>query len=59
MTVLLWGVATIGATWIIAFFIDSQTAIAGAVLMTLACLGVLFIYSILRMNEDRPNSSDR
>lgn len=59
MPLLLWGVAIIGATWIIAFFIDSQAAIAGAVVMTFAMLGVLSIYSILRMNEDRSNSSDR
>lgn len=47
MIVLLWAVATIGATWILALFSDSQAAIAGAIVMTFAVLGVLAIYWLL------------
>jgi hypothetical protein len=43
----LWGVATLGATWIIAYFIGTQAAMAGAVVMTFALLGVAIIYWIL------------
>ncbi|WP_162050283.1 hypothetical protein [Fluviibacter phosphoraccumulans] len=39
--------------WILALYLGSQAAIAGAVVMTLACLGVLVIYSILVRSQDR------
>ena len=51
MLMILWGVADIGSTWIIAFFIGTQEAIAGAVVMTFAVLGVLIIYWFLDYPE--------
>lgn len=47
MLLLLWGVVVIGANWILALFSDSQAAIAGAIVMTFAVLGVLAIYWLL------------
>lgn len=59
MPILLWGGTTIAATWIIAWRIGTQAATAGAILMTLAALGVLVIYSILVRSQDRPSRIDR
>ena len=59
MLIILWGVAVLGSTWIIAWHISTQAAIAGAAVMTFAVLGVLAVYSILRMTEDRPGRTDR
>lgn len=47
MPILLWGGTTIAATWILACFIGTQAAIAGAILMTFAVLGALTIYWVL------------
>lgn len=44
MLVLLWCVATLGATWIIAYFIGTQAAIAGTIVMTVAAIGVVIIF---------------
>lgn len=44
MLLLLLGVAILGSTWIFAWHIGSQAAIAGAIVMTFAILGVLAIY---------------
>lgn len=51
--------AVIATTWILACFIGTQAAIAGAIVMTVACVGAVGIYLILRMTEDRPSRSDR
>lgn len=59
MLVLLWGVATIGMTWTLAWHIGSQAAIAGSIVMTVAVVGVLTIYSILVRSNGRPSSSAR
>ncbi len=37
------GFALMASTWILALFSDSQAAIAGASVMTMACVGVVII----------------
>lgn len=44
--------SSLTSVWIIAWFIATQAAIAGAVIMTLVCIGVLAIYSILLLARD-------
>lgn len=41
------------ATWVMALQIDSQAAIAGAVVMTFSVLGVLIIYWVLTLTQRR------
>lgn len=53
MPILLWGGTTIAATWIIAWRIGTQAAIAGAVTMTIVLLGVLVIYLTLTSHHRR------
>lgn len=53
MVITLSAFALLASTWILALFIDSQASIASAVVMTLATLGVLIIYSILVRSQDR------
>lgn len=48
MPILLWGGTTIAATWIIAWRIGTQAATAGAVVMTVAAVGILVIYFTLK-----------
>ena len=38
------GFALMASTWILALFSDSQAAIGGAIVMTVAVLGVLAVY---------------
>lgn len=45
--------AVIATTWIIAWHIGSQAAIAGAVVMTIVLLGVLVIYLSLNSHHRR------
>lgn len=52
MLILIFGVATIAATWIMAGYLSTQAAITGAVVMTLAVVGVLTIYFFLRAQDD-------
>lgn len=53
MLALVWSVAVIGATWILAWHVGTHAAILGAVVMTFAALGMLIIYSILARTQDR------
>lgn len=51
MLIFIWSFATLAATWILALFIDSQAALAGAIVMTVAVLGVLAIYWVLSWTQ--------
>lgn len=43
----IWSLALCACLWIVAWELDTQAAIAGAVIITLAILGVLAIYWVL------------
>lgn len=54
MLLLLWGVVVIGATWILAWHLGTQAAIAGAIVITVAVLGVLIIFWALNRSKNKP-----
>lgn len=51
---LLWICSTVGATWILAWHLGTQAAIAGAIVMTFAVLGVLIIFWALNRSKNKP-----
>ena len=44
MVILIWATALCASTWIVAGYLGTQAAIAGAVVMTLTLAGVVVVY---------------
>ncbi|MEN9902797.1 MAG: hypothetical protein RL651_1461 [Pseudomonadota bacterium] len=55
MLIFIWASTLSACVWIVAWQLDTQAAIAGAIVITLACLGVLTINSMLARTQDRQN----
>lgn len=47
MVITIWAFSVCASVWILAWYLGTQTAILGAVVMTLACVGVAIIYLII------------
>lgn len=43
----IWIFGLLGSSWIVAWYLGTQAAIAGAVVVTLSCAGVAIIYLII------------